>query len=74
MRKVSFFSTEPLYFKCIYILGFTGVLYVIYETIFVDEELHSGLIIYLFILFGLYNLRRSYVMQLHKKTSNNSKK
>ena len=67
MRKVSFFSSEPLFFKCIYILGFIGVFYVIYEIIFVEEELHSGLIFYLLVLFSFYNLRRFNVIQQHKK-------
>jgi hypothetical protein len=67
MQKVSFFSSEPLFFKCIYILGFIGAFYVIYETIFVEEELHSGIIFYLLVLFGFYNLRKSYVIQQHKK-------
>jgi hypothetical protein len=67
MRKVSFFSSEPLFFKCIYILGFIGILFVIYETIFVEEELHSGLSFYLFVLFSFYNLRRFNVIQQHKK-------
>ena len=67
MRKVSFFSSEPLFFKCIYILGFIGILFVIYETVFVEEELRSGLITYFLALFGFYNLRRYYVNQQHKK-------
>ena len=67
MRKVSFFSSEPLFFKCIYMLGFIGILFVIYEIIFVEEELHSGLIFYLLVLFSFYNLRRFNVIQQHKK-------
>jgi len=59
MAKASFFSTEPLFFKCIYILAALGTLYVIYETIFVEEENHSGLTLYLLVLFGFYHLRRS---------------
>ena len=54
-------------------LGFIGVFYVIYEIIFVEEELHSGLIFYLLVLFGFYNLRRSYVIQQHKKLPKTNK-
>jgi hypothetical protein len=51
-------------------LGFIGVFYVIYEIIFVEEELHSGLIFYLLVLFSFYNLRRFNVIQQHKKLQN----
>ncbi len=73
MGKVSFFSSEPLFFKCIYILGFIGAFYVIYEIIFVEEEHYSGLIIHVLVLFGFYNLRRSYVIRQHKKLSKTQK-
>jgi hypothetical protein len=68
MGKVSFFSSEPLFFKCIYILGFIGAFY---EIIFVEEEHYSGLITHVLVLFGFYNLRRSYVIQQHKKPLKN---
>jgi len=32
---------------------------VIYETIFVEEENHSGITLYLIVLFGFFHLRRS---------------
>ena len=67
MVKASFFSTEPFFFKCIYILAFIGVFYVIYETIFVEEEQHSGITLYLLVLFGFYFLRRANGILKHRK-------
>lgn len=57
MAKPSFFANEPLYFKLIYVLSFIGALYVLYEILFVDEEEHSGIAIYLLVLYGLFFMR-----------------
>ena len=59
MRKVSFFSSEPLFFKCIYILGFIGVFHVIYETIFVEEGERSKAYFLTVTLFSVYFIRKA---------------
>jgi hypothetical protein len=58
MAKKSFFSTEPLFFKFVYIIGFIGVFYVLYENILHVEEKNSRLILYVLVIFGLFNLRK----------------
>jgi hypothetical protein len=73
MVKASFFSTEPLFFKFIYIVGFLGAFYVLYENIFLEKEEQSGIAIYMLVLFGLFYLRRAHVMLKHRKSQNNSK-
>ena len=57
MAKPSFFSSEPFFFKLIYVLSFIGTLYVFYEILFVDEKQLSGIAIYLVGLFGFFFLR-----------------
>jgi hypothetical protein len=56
--KKSFLASEPLFFKCIYIIAFAGVLYVIYENIFLAKEKHFGIDMYLLALFGFLQLRK----------------
>jgi hypothetical protein len=56
--KTSFFASEPLFFKCLYIIAFAGVLYVIYENIFLAKEKHFGIDLYLLALFGFLQLRK----------------
>ena len=73
MVKASFFSTEPLFFKFIYIVGFLGAFYALYENIFLEKEKQSGIAIYMLLLFGLFHLRRANVMLKHRKSQNNSK-
>jgi hypothetical protein len=73
MVKSSFFSTEPLFFKFIYIVGFLGAFYVLYENIFLEKEEQSGIAIYMLVLFGLFYLRRANVMLKHRKSQNHSK-
>ena len=73
MVTASFFSSELLFFKCIYILAFLGVFYVIYETIFVEEEQHSGITLYLLVLFGFYFLRRANAVIRHRKAEKTQK-
>jgi len=71
MAKTTFFSTEPIFFKCIYIFTFILFSYFLYETIFIDEEERSGLILYLMVLFGMYFIRRFYLVNNRKKNKNN---
>jgi hypothetical protein len=59
MSKTTFFSSEPLFFKGIYIVTLIGACYVLYENIFLDEEDRSGLILFVLTLFGLYFIRRA---------------
>ena len=73
MVKASFFSKEPLFFKFIYIIGFLGAFYVLYENIFLEKEKQSGIAIYMLVLFGLFYLRSAHVMLKHRKSQNNSK-
>jgi ATP sulfurylase len=73
MVKASFFSTEPLIFKVIYIVGFLGAFYVLYENIFLEKEKQSGIAIYMIVLFGFFYLRRANVMLKHRKSQNDSK-
>jgi ATP sulfurylase len=73
MVKASFFSTEPLFFKFLYIVGFLGAFYVLYENIFVEKEKQSGIAIYMIVLFGFFYLRRANVMLKHRKSQNDSK-
>lgn len=72
MAKPSFFSSEPFFFKIIYLLAFIGTLYVFYEIIFVKEEQHSGIAIYLVALFGLFFLRIALKRNAIKGSSENS--
>ena len=71
MSKTTFFSSEPFFFKCIYIITFILFFYFLYETIFLDEEDRSGLILYLIVLFGIYFIRRSTLVINRKKSKNN---
>jgi hypothetical protein len=71
MFKNTYFAKEPILFKCLYICTFILFLYFLYETIFIDEEERSGLILYLPVLFGIYFIRRSYLDNNRKKRKNN---
>lgn len=72
MAKPSFFSSEPFFFKLIYVFSFIGALYVLYEILFVKEEQHSGIAIYLVVLFGLFFLRITLKKNAIKRSSENS--
>jgi hypothetical protein len=58
MKKKPFFSTKPLFFKFVYIIGFIGVFYVLYQNILHVEEKNSGLILFVLVLLGLFKLRK----------------
>jgi hypothetical protein len=73
MAKASFVSTEPLFIKFIYYVGFVGVFYVLYENIFLNEENHSGILIYVLVLFGFFRLRRINALNKYRKLQNKTK-
>ena len=72
MAKPSFFATEPLVFKIIYVLSFTGALYILYEILFVNEEEHSGIAIYLVVLYGLFFMRITFKKKEMKRSIEHS--
>ena len=59
MVKVTFFSSEPLIFRCIYILALIGTFFVLYENIFLKEGERSKAYILTFTLFSVYFIRKA---------------
>jgi hypothetical protein len=70
MYRNSFFSSEPIFFKCIYIVAFIGAFYVLYENIFLVEESRSGIILYVLALFGFYFIRKGNSEIKNRKSQN----
>ncbi|HAT77477.1 MAG TPA: hypothetical protein DCS19_11790 [Flavobacterium sp.] len=71
MSKRSFFSSEPIFFKCIYIITFIGACYVVYENLFLEEAERSGLILYVLTLFGFYFIRMGFLVRSRRKRAIN---
>jgi hypothetical protein len=66
--KLIFFASEP-FFKIIYLLAFIGTLRMFYEIIFVTEEQHSGIAIYLVALWFIFlriALKRNAIKEVRK--------